>query len=80
MSEAMMIAIIGFAGAITGPIVGILASSKITNYRLEQLEQEVRKHNQVVARTYQLEQSTAVQEQKISDNTRRIEILEKEVG
>ena len=36
--------------------VGIL-SAKLTNYRIEQLEKKVDKHNTVVERTYKLEQN-----------------------
>lgn len=38
-----------------GAFVGALASSKLTQYRIEQLEKKVDKHNSLVERTYKLE-------------------------
>ena len=37
-------------------ITGILVSNKLTSYRIEQLEKKVEKHNNLVERTYRLEE------------------------
>lgn len=50
----------------------------LIDYRLEQLEKKVDKHNSVVERTYKLEELTALQEEKIKVANHRIEDLEKE--
>lgn len=50
----------------------------LVSYRLEQLEREVQKHNNIVERTYHLEQITAVQEEQIRVANHRIDDLEKE--
>lgn len=42
MSEAVMVALIGLAGSGAGAFGGILVSSKLTQYRLEQLEKKSR--------------------------------------
>ena len=42
-------------GTLTGTFGGILISSNLTNYRIEQLEKKVAEHNKVVERTYKLE-------------------------
>jgi len=39
-----------FLGSAIGCIAGILASQKLTNYRLQQLEEKVSKHNNLVER------------------------------
>lgn len=67
MSEAIIIAIIGFFGAVLGSALGVIASAKLTNYRLEQLENKVNLHNNVIERMYSLEQKEAVLEQKVKD-------------
>lgn len=67
MSEAVIIALIGFAGAVVGSALGVLASAKLTNYRLEQLEKKVNLHNNAVERLYNLERSHAVLEQRVED-------------
>ena len=41
----IIIALISLVGTITGSLGGILVSSKLTNYRIEQLEKKVDKHN-----------------------------------
>ena len=55
MSEAIIVALLGFAGTLVGSLCGILAAQKLTQYRLSQLEEKVNKHNNLVERTYVLE-------------------------
>ena len=62
MTEAVIIAIIGFLGTVVGSGLGILASAKLTNYRLEQLEKKVNLHNNVIERVFLLEKKEAVLE------------------
>ena len=50
MSENVTIAVITLIGSGLGSLLGILASAKLTNYRIEQLEKKVDKHNSVIDR------------------------------
>ena len=59
------VAIITFAGSAVGTLGGILASSKLTNHRLEQLEKKVEMHNCIVQRTYVLEEKMKVANHRI---------------
>lgn len=45
-------------------------------YRIEQLEKKVDKHNNLVERTYRLEEQSALHEEKIKVANHRIEDLE----
>ena len=76
MSDAIIVALIGLAGSGAGAFGGILISSKLTQYRLEQLEHKVEVHNQLIDRVYKLEQHNEVQDEKISVANHRIEDLE----
>lgn len=49
----------------------------LLEYRLTQLEEKVDKHNNLVERTYKLEQHNEVQDEKIKVVNHRIEDLEK---
>ncbi len=42
-------------GSLAGTLIGILTGTKLTNYRLKQLEDRVQAHNNLVERTYKLE-------------------------
>ena len=55
MSEAIFVAVLGFAGTMLGSLFGVLAAQKLTQYRLSQLEEKVNKHNNLIERTYKLE-------------------------
>lgn len=55
MSDVVVAALIGMVGSSIGALGGVLVSSKLTNYRIEQLEKKVEKHNNVIERTYGLE-------------------------
>lgn len=68
--------------ALIGTLVGSwLSNNKMTaliSYRLEQLENKVEKHNQVIDRTFKLEEKTELQELEIEHAYERIDKLEKE--
>lgn len=55
MSDTVIVALISGAFTLVGTILGVVASARMTNYRIEQLEKKVEKHNNVVERTYKLE-------------------------
>ena len=55
MSEAVFVALLGFAGTLAGSLLGVLTAQKVTQYRLSQLEEKVSKHNSVIERTFRLE-------------------------
>lgn len=59
--------LINFLGIVIGTFGGILASSRLTNYRIEQLEKKVDKHNTIIERTYILEEQMKVANHRISD-------------
>ena len=58
--------------------MGVMAANKLTNYRIEQLEKKVDKHNTVIERTFKLEEAQAVLTEQIKVANHRIEDLEKE--
>lgn len=76
MNDVVIVAIISLIGTLGGTFGGILTSSKLTNYRLEQLEKKVEKHNSVIERTYNLEQRQAVEDKEIETINHRIKDLE----
>ena len=45
MTETIIVALISLAGTLIGSLGGNVVSSKMTNYRIEQLEKKVDKHN-----------------------------------
>lgn len=56
MSDPAFIAtIISSIVTLIGTFGGILTASKLSNYRIEQLEKKVDKHNNLVEKTYGLE-------------------------
>ena len=73
--EGIIIALIGLAGSAIGSILGVVASARLTSYRLEQLEKRVQAHNNLIERTYKLEERTELQEEKIRVANHRIEDL-----
>ena len=71
--EAIIVALIGLAGSAAGSLGGVLVSSRLTQYRLEELEKKVQAHNSLIERTYRLEERTELQEEKIKVANHRID-------
>lgn len=58
---------LSFLGSALGCIGGILASQKLTNHRLQMLEEQVKKHNNVLERTFKLEEHKEKTDSEIKD-------------
>lgn len=76
MNDVVLVALISLIGTLGGTFGGIITSSKLTNYRIEQLEKKVEKHNNVVERVYILEKHEAVVDEEIKVANHRIDDLE----
>ena len=66
MPETVLVALLSLLGTILGTFGGILTANKLTNYRIEQLEKKVEKHNSVIERVYKLEKEEAVIQEEIT--------------
>lgn len=65
MTEVIIVALLSLFGTLIGTFGGIVTSNKLTNFRIEQLEKRVEKHNNVIERVYKLEKEEAVIEEEI---------------
>lgn len=55
MQPEIVVGLLSCVGTIIGTLGGIMATSKLTNFRLQQLEEKVNKHNNMIERVYRLE-------------------------
>ena len=69
MNSTIIVALISFTGTLLGTAGGIIASSKLVNYRLEQLERKVEAHSKTTSQI-------PVIEEKIKTINRRIAKIE----
>ena len=67
MSSEIIVAMLSLVGTLLGTFTGILTSTKLSNYRIEQLEKKVEKHNSVVERTALLEEKFVNMQHEIDD-------------
>lgn len=80
MSTEIIVALLSLLGTAIGSLAGILAANKLVVYRIEQLEKKVEKHNTLIERTYKVEESVALLDEKIKSVNHRIDDLEKMEG
>lgn len=78
MTETIIVALIAFAGTFGGSLFAHRRTTALIAYRLEQLENKVNKHNNLVERTYKLEERCEVFDEKMKVANNRIKDLEKE--
>ena len=79
MNTEIIVALIAAGGGLLGSLGGVIASSKLTTYRIQQLENKVEKHNTVIERTYKLEETETVMQEQIRVANHRIADLEKQM-
>ena len=73
MSETIIVALITGGLALLGTYVSNSKSAALIAYRIEQLEDKVNKHNNVIERTYRLEEKAEVLAYRMEDLERRVE-------
>lgn len=73
METEILVALLSLLGTGLGAFGGIVINTRLTTYRLEQLEKKVDKHNSAVERTMVLEEQMKVANHRIDD-------LEKIIG
>ena len=78
MPSEIVVALLSMLGTAIGSVSGVMAANKLTNYRIEELEKKVDKHNTVIERTFKLEENQAVMQEQIKVANHRIDDLEKE--
>lgn len=74
--ETIIVAALALIGTLAGTYFANRKSAALIAYRLEELERKVQAHNNLVERTYKLEERTELQEEKIKVANHRIDDLE----
>jgi hypothetical protein len=75
MDSNIIISVLSLLGTLAGSLGGIVVSSKLTSYRLEQLEKKVDKHNNFATRVPLVEQDTT----EIKEELRQIKKIIQEL-
>lgn len=70
MNDTMIVGLLSLAGTLAGSIGGILTANRLTNYRMQELERKVEKHNNIVERTTVLERDLKTAFRLIDDHKR----------
>ena len=76
MENEIVLSILSLFGTLAGSFAGIVTSGKLTNYRITELEKKVEKHNNLIDRTYRLEEEQEVEKEKIKVINNRLKDLE----
>lgn len=71
MNTEIVVALVAFAGTLIGTFGGIVTGSKLTSYRIEQLEKKVDKHNSFAERMPVVEEQIKVINHRIEDLERK---------
>lgn len=74
---SIVVAVVTAVGGFLGVYFANRKNASLWQYRLEQLEKKMDKHNQVLERVFKLEEQTALHEAEFKRVNRRLESLEK---
>ncbi len=77
VDATVVVAGISLIGTLAGTFGGIMTSNHLTGYRIQKLEEQVAKHNNLVERVYRLEDNDKLLEEKIKVANNRILDLER---
>lgn len=67
MNTEITVSLISFLGTLLGTLGGIIASGRLTVYRISQLEKKVEKHNNLVERMVKVENSVKSAHHRIDE-------------
>lgn len=78
--STIIVAFLALVGTLTGAYLSNSKTKALLAYRLERLEERVNKHNNLVERTYHIEEEQEIIKEKIKVANHRIDDLEYEEG
>lgn len=67
MPTEIIVCVLSLSGTIIGSLIGCVASAKLTNFRLKQLEDKVAEHNNFAHRLPVIEEQIKVLNHRIAD-------------
>lgn len=67
MKSEILVTLISFLGTLVGTLGGIIASGRLTGYRISELEKKVEKHNNLVERMVSVENSVKSAHHRIDE-------------
>ena len=80
MSETLWVAVLTLVGTLAGTFGGILTSSKLTGWRLDKIEADLKEYHtdktEIMSRIYKLEEHNAVIDEQIKVCNHRLSDLE----
>lgn len=79
MITTILTILIPLLGTVIGSIAGIMTATRMTTYRIDQLEKKVDKHNDVIERVAIIEKDESAQWKRIDELRNDVEALKKEV-
>lgn len=79
MTTEIWVAVLALIGTLTGSFGGIMIANKLVNFRLQELERKVEKHNKLVERIIILERDLKTAFREIEETKSDITNLQKTV-
>jgi len=76
MSDAIVVAIISALATAGGAVVSVFTANRVTSFKIDSLEEQVKKHNNLIERMFLVEQKTAILDEQIKVANHRIADLE----
>lgn len=76
MAETIIVGVLSLIGTGLGGVISVMTANKLTNYKIEQLQKQVEKHNNMIERTFKLEKHAAVVDEQIKVANHRIADIE----
>ena len=77
MKNEFFSGILSLVASLVGTFGGIITSTKLTNYQINELKKRVDKHNNVIERTYKLEEHCKYVDERIEKLESEVENNEK---
>ena len=74
--SSIIVGVLALAGTLIGSMMSNNKTQALVTYRLQQLEEKVNKHNNIVERMYRIEEKQMVMEEQIKVANHRIKDLE----
>lgn len=73
MNDGIIVALLSLLGTLAGSWAGVRQANKLVNYRIDQLEAKVDKHNHLVERMVVVEQSTKSAHHRVDELKKEVE-------